>query len=187
MQYAEPFTHSGALFNYTLSNAFTLNAGAVAGWDNFGHNLSNWNFLSGISWTNKDTGSAVALSVISGDIDDVRVQNRTVYSLVISQNFTEKLKYIFQHDFGFQERANIHEKDAFWYGINQYLIYEFSDAISTGIRIEWFRDADGVRIIPGNAGHYFALTAGVNWKPQAWLILRPEFRYDWAESTTKMF
>jgi len=182
MQYGEPFTHTGALFSYALNENFTLNAGSVAGWDNFDENLANWNFLGGMSWTNDEATSAVSWSVISGDTDDVQAANRTVSSLVISHSFTDKLQYVLQHDFGFQEQAAATGQDAFWYGINQYLIYDITDSISAGLRGEWFRDANGTRVIADNPGHYFALTAGVNWKPKGWLTLRPEVRYDWGDA-----
>jgi len=182
MQYGEPFTHTGALFSYALNENFTLTAGTVAGWDNFAENLANWNFLGGMSWANGEATSAVSWSVINGDTDDVTAANRTVSSLVISHSLTDKLQYVFQHDFGFQEQAAATGQDAFWYGINQYLIYKVSDSISAGLRGEWFRDANGTRVIADNPGHYFALTAGMNWKPKGWLTLRPEVRYDWADA-----
>ena len=182
MQYGEPFTHTGVLFSYALNENFALNAGTVAGWANFDENLANWNFLGGVSWTNDDATDAVSWSVISGDTDDVQSANLTVSSLVISHSFTDKLHYIFEHDFGFQEQATATGQDAYWYGINQYLICDFTESISGGLRVEWFRDANGTRVITGSRGNYFELTAGVNWKPQGWLILRPEVRYDWADT-----
>jgi hypothetical protein len=182
MQYGEPFTHTGALLSYALNENFTLNAGAVAGWDNFDENLSNWNFLGGISWTNDEATNTVSWSMVSGDTDDVLSTNRTVSSLVVSHNFTDKLEYVFEHDFGFQEQAAASGRDAFWYGINQYLTYDFTDTLSAGLRAEWFRDANGTRVTAGNPADYFALTTGVNWKPQSWLTLRPEVRYDRADA-----
>jgi hypothetical protein len=187
MQYGEPFTHTGALLTYALNDEFTLNAGAVDGWDNFDKNLGNWNFLGGLSWTNAEATSAVSWSVISGDVDDVTSENRTVSSLVITHSFTDKLQYIFQHDFGYQQQATINAKDAFWYGVNQYLFYDFTDKVSAGLRGEWFRDDQGGRLNVGVPGHFFALTAGINWKPQEWLILRPELRYDWADSAVNVY
>lgn len=187
MQYGEPFTHTGILFNYALNDNFTINAGTVAGWDNFRENLANWNFLGGLTWANDEATSSMAWSLISGDVDDVSSENRTVSSLVISHSFTDKLQYVFQHDFGYQQQAANSGKDAFWYGINQYVFYELTDTVSAGFRGEWFRDADGVRVQSGNRGDYFALTGGINWKPLQWLTLRPEIRYDWVDSKTGLF
>lgn len=83
----------------------SINAGVVNGWDNFDENLSNWNFLGNISWSDDDEVSSVVLSLITGDTDDITSENRTMYSLVATHHFNEQLHYIFQHDFGFQERA----------------------------------------------------------------------------------
>jgi hypothetical protein len=187
MQYAEPFTHTGVLLSYSLNNNFTLNAGSVTGWDNFDENLANWNFLGGLSWTNDEATDAVSWSVISGDVDDVTSENRTMYSLVVSHSFTNQLHYVFQHDLGYQQQATASGKDAYWYGINQYMFYDFTNTISGGIRGEWFRDNNGARLNIGTPGNYFALTAGVNWKPKDWLTLRPEVRYDWADSNVNTY
>lgn len=187
MQYGEPFTHTGVLFNYGLNDNFTLNAGTVAGWDNFRENLANWSFLGGLTWTNDDATTSVAWSVVSGDVDDVTSESRTVSAWVVSHSFTDKLQYVFQHDFGYQQSATLTGKDAFWYGINQYLFYEFSESLSAGFRGEWFRDANGVRVMPGNSGDYFALTGGINWKLQPWLTIRPEARYDWVDAKTEVY
>ena len=182
MQYGEPFTHTGILLSYALNDDFTLNAGSVTGWNNFDKDASNMNFLGGVSWTNDKATSSASWSVVSGDVDSTASNNRTVSSLVISHSFTEKLQYVFQHDFGYQQQATVALKDAYWYGINQNLFYDFTDTFSAGLRGEWFRDSNGTLLNFGSAGHYYALTAGVNWKPKEWLMLRPEIRYDWADS-----
>jgi hypothetical protein len=98
-------------------------------------------------------------------------------------------------------------ENARWYGINQYLLYDINDKVSAGLRAEWFRDHNGFRILgPGrcvaatNAGgnyacgpdfanylwegsNYYAVTAGLTYKPAKWLNLRPNIRYDWTDKT----
>jgi hypothetical protein len=82
--------------------------------------------------------------------------------------------------------------DAEWYGLNQYLLYRINPRLGANLRAEWLRDDDGARIAgPGNingisawngagyAGDFYGLTAGLNWRPQANLLFRPEIRYDW--------
>lgn len=188
MQYGEPFTHSGVLFSYAVNNNFTVNSGAVTGWDNFDKHLANWNFLGDLSWTNDEASSAVSWSVISGDVSNrVASSNRTLSSLVISQSLGDKLQYVFQNDIGYQRQAINSANDVFWYGINQYLFYDVTDTVSAGIRGEWFRDNNGTRLNIGSPGDYYAITAGVNWKAVSWLTLRPELRYDWAHSKTKAY
>ena len=96
-------------------------------------------------------------------------------------------------------------QNAEWYGINSHLTYDLKDDLTIGMRAEWFDDANGFRVwSPGRvaaatyvnasggassyagstytsnaaAVNYYQLTFGANWKPVAWLNLRPNVRYD---------
>lgn len=105
-------------------------------------------------------------------------------------------------------------ENAQWYGINQYLMYDATDKVTVGMRAEWFRDANGFRVAgvgrcggttnvdaagnassygcpngvggayPWAASNYYALTAGVTYKPAKWLMLRSNLRYDYADIKT---
>ena len=187
MQYGEPFTNSGVLFEYSLNDNFTLSAGTVSGWDNLNFNFANMNFLGGLSWVNDEATDSVSWSVISGDVQNTNSENRTMYSLVASHSFNEQLHYVFQHDFGYQAQSTTLNTDGYWYGINQYMFYDFTNTFSGGLRGEWFRDNNGTRLNIGSSGSYFELTAGVNWKPRDWFTLRPEVRYDWADSNVNTY
>ncbi len=187
MQYGEPFSHTGVLINYPLNNNFSINLGSVNGWDNFDENFGNWNFIGNISWSDDEDSTSAVFSVITGDIDDSTSENRTMYSLVITHHFNEELHYILQHDLGFQEQTGANGNDAYWYGVNQYLFYDYSDSVSFGIRAEWFRDDGASRLNIGDSGHFFALSTGLNWAPKPWMKLRPEIRYDWADSDRDVF
>ncbi|MGR8934424.1 MAG: porin [Gammaproteobacteria bacterium] len=98
-------------------------------------------------------------------------------------------------------------EDARWYGINTYLLYDVNDKVSAGIRGEWFRDHNGFKVLgPGRCiaattatdnfacgadygnytwegSNYYAVTAGMSYKPANWLTLRPNLRYDWTDKT----
>jgi hypothetical protein len=184
MQYGEPFTHWGGLFSKSFCDGqYTVTAGAVQGWDNLSdtadHNLA---FLGGVS-AEVAEGTVLTASVISGN--EGRSANRTMYSLVLSHQFSDKLKWVAQHDLGVQEVNG--GGDAQWYGLNNYLIYSISDTLSTGFRAEWFNDDDGVRVAGlrsgyGGRGNYYGLTWGVNVNPVSYLTIRPELRYDFVRS-----
>ena len=113
-----------------------------------------------------------------------------------------------QHDHGFANGVLVGAGtpvDAEWYGVNMHLTYDIKDNLTGGIRTEWFRDQNGFRVCsPGRvsaatdntgvsyaanfaanctASTYYAVTAGLNWKPMTWLNLRPNVRYDWADGT----
>lgn len=197
MQYGEPFTHTGVLGNYKLSDKLSASAGIVQGWDNFDDTNHAKSFLGGLTYTNADSGTTVAFAIVTGeeklnftDPNDHYRNNRTMYSIVITQNLTEKLTYVIQHDRGAQQGA-IPYTDAFgdnyrrkaeWYGINQYLFYQINDDLKAGVRYEWFRDDDGFRVISDQQGaNYHELSAGLNWKLCDCLMIRPECRWDWAD------
>lgn len=195
MQYAEPFTHTGVLFETPITNNFSLTAGAVLGWDNFGDDTDIWNFLGGINWTSDDEATSIAIAAVQGVVSEARPNDdRWVYSVVISHDITDRLHYLIQHDHGREEGAIAgSSRDAEWYGINQYLTYDISDTLTAGLRAEWFRDDDGTRVVApiraavqtsgtnGVGTSYYAITAGLNVKAANWITVRPEVRYDWAD------
>jgi hypothetical protein len=194
MQYGEPFTHTGALFSMPLVSNLTLTVGAVAGWDNFTDNLDNaWSFIGGLNWSNGVEGQgalSLALTGIHGQVVEDDRSDRSLYSLVLSYDLTDKLHYTLQHDHGWQTTKGL-DQDAHWYGINNYLSYDLSDTLALGARVEWFRDEQGIRVIslggdgvrPGKSANFYAATLGFNFKPTPWFKIRPEIRYDWSENT----
>ncbi len=180
MQYGEPFTHTGILLKYPLNDNVGLTGGVVSGWDSFFQEPAN--FLGGINFASDDESTSLALSITTGEAGRFdRHSNRTMYSVVFNNDFTENLHYTFHHDFGIQENGAGEGKDANWYGVNQYLVYDLADTLSVGIRGEWFRDEDGTRVTDFS-NSYFAVTGGINWSPVPWLTVRPEVRYDMATS-----
>lgn len=185
--YAEPFTHTGALATYQISDKLSGSAGWVNGWDaGFGNNNTGSSFLGGLTLTFSEKAS-LAWYLCAGYWGTGRAfegapdNDAFMQSIVFTYKLTEKWTYIFQHDYG----MNYNRPDSTaWYGINQYLTYTINDCLGFGGRIEWFRDDDGVRVIAGNSGNYSEMTLGLNWKPRANFLIRPELRYDWYNGTT---
>jgi len=162
----EPFTHTGALATYTLNDAVTLYGGWTAGWDTgFDQVASGSSFLGGIGLQLSDAlnvtyaTSSGNFGARSGGADGY------MHSMVFNVNLTENLNYILQGDM-LRIRAT-GEDDL---GINQYLIWSVSDRFGIGGRAEWWKD-EGV-------SHYSA-TGGVNIRPCADIVLRPEVRQNW--------
>jgi len=178
MLYAEPFTHTGALFSYDINDNFSVNGGAVMGWDNMTENAGSWSFLGGGSWTSTDQASSVTVQLISGGQSDITPGNTTMYSVVATHDFTDNFHYLIQHDFGTAEDiSGSHDR---WYGINQYITYDMTDKLSIGLRAEWFNDVDSARV--SNMGaNYLAASVGLNYSLTSWFKVRPEIRYDWAD------
>jgi hypothetical protein len=183
MNFGEPFTHTGVLASYACSDDVTLHGGWVAGWDTGFENPDDASmFLGGLS---VPIGESIAMSwMLTAGNNGTGAGDLYMNSFVFDVTLTEKLHYIFQHDLGLI--TNEPGVNSQWYGINQYLLYSLNDCWGIGGRFEWFRDDDGARVIVndqgvGNAGDYYALSLGLNWKPHANVVLRPELRYDWYE------
>jgi len=182
MLYAEPFTHTGAMLSYDINDNFSINGGAVMGWDNMTENAGAWSFLGGGSWTSNDQATSVTVQLISGNTSDTEASNRTMYSIVAMHDFTDSFHYVLQHDFGTQIRADsVDQRSGNWFGINQYFVYDIIDQVSVGLRAEWFNDKGGAQRVNEVGANYLAASFGVNYTPLPWLKLRPEIRLDWAD------
>lgn len=181
MQYAEPFTHWGALTSYQLSDEVTVTGGAVRGWDNLEDpNDGNLSFLGSVGITPSEDTS-ITFSLISGN-EGVNTQ-RNMYSFVFVKALSDEFKYVLQHDFGYQE--GIDGADAAkWFGVNNYVIYHYTDMVDFGARLEWFRDDDGTRVVGVRSGaggvpaDYYAASVAANVHMNNHLLLRPEVRID---------
>lgn len=179
MRYGEPFTHMGAMLSYPINANFTIKSGIVTGWDSLSRHIPN--YMGSASYVTDNEKTSLTLALITGDARTANLHenhNRTMYSIVLEHWFSEKLHYIFQHDFA-TEVKTAESPSAAWYGINQYLLYDISNQLEAGLRFEWFRDKNGTRVMgDGNTEDFIGVTAGLNYKPIAGITLRPEIRYD---------
>jgi Putative beta-barrel porin-2, OmpL-like. bbp2 len=211
MQYGEPFTHTGILGNYAVdSNWSVMGGSATGGWDGgWDKQLGNWAGIAGATWASDDKGTSANISGTYGGTSEHSSQPWGLYSIVLKHNITPATHLVLQHDHGYANGVLLGgvATDAEWYGINTHLYYDVKDNVSVGVRGEWFRDQNGFRVCsPGriaaatngagnsyaagdkpnysncNAGSYYAVTAGVNWKPMKWLNIRPNVRYDWVDT-----
>jgi Putative beta-barrel porin-2, OmpL-like. bbp2 len=162
-QYGEPFTHTGILGNYAFDDNWSVMAGTVTGsatggWDgNFNTNLSNWDFIGGATWTSDDKAYSLNLTSTAGAASATDSNPWAIYSLVGKGNWLDNtLHYVIQHDQGFANNVitAAGQKNAQWYGLNQYIMYDIEDNLGIGLRAEWWRDQDGFRLNsgPGRCG-----------------------------------
>lgn len=198
MQFGEPFTHTGIMANYTVDDNWAVMGGAVTGsatggWDgSWDQQLGNWAGLMGTTWTSTDKNTSVNVSGTYGARSEISDDDWSLYSIVFKHNVTEKAHLMVQHDHGFADGliTGTGIADTEWYGVNTHFTYDVMDNLVAGVRGEWFRDQNGVRVCsPARTaascapGSFYAVTAGVTWKPLKWLNLRPNVRYDWADGT----
>jgi hypothetical protein len=223
MQYGEPFTHTGILDVWTVNDQMTVYGGITNGWDNFSDPInvlgianpgypganSNAAFLGGVTFKNSDETQALTVTTSSGNeiggftTPLATIGNRSIISTVYTNELNDKMTYVLQNDNGWQfnaigvaETIGQQAGTAQWYGINQYLFYNFTETLIGGMRLEWFRDNNGYRVYAplrnywvnpagngtwatGFQGNFWQATWGLNWRATNNWIIRPELRYDW--------
>ena len=163
MYNSEPFTHTGVLSTLTLTEKVTGYAGWTLGWDTgFNQNQGGNSFLGGFSVQVTDS-TAITYITTFGDFGD-RGEGYS-HSIVMDSGLADNLNYVFQSDF---VDAGGGDSDI---GVNQYLIYSLTERLGIGTRVEWWHD-DGVS--------YNEATFGINFRPCANVVVRPEFRHDWS-------
>ncbi len=198
-QYGEPFTHTGVLGNYQITEKVNWGAGIIHGWDNFNNAFNKHaGYLGTLTITGDNKDSLAWVQVFSLEPTKNAAQtfsDRYFQTLVYTRPFKEKWTYVAQSDFGVQGAATSTGKTARWYGFNQYLYWKKNDVWSWGINFEWFRDEEGFRVgaavpspgspnalgypLSGFAGNFYQTTMGPRWTPLPNVTVRPNFRCDW--------
>ncbi|NQT37099.1 MAG: porin [Planctomycetes bacterium] len=190
MQYGEPFTHTGVLGIYDLSDRVTVTGGVHRGNDQFDDTdgLDALGFLGGVSLNSCDKKKSLAFALSASE--DGPGISTTIYSVVGTWKPGRRFTYVLQHDYG-QTWDGGRRTLSEWYGLNQYFLYQINNCWSAGVRAEVFRDNNGTRVAglgDGNLnagpfiGNFYEVTAGLNWTPHPNITVRPEARWDWFDA-----
>ena len=197
MYNSEPFTHTGAVFTYDMSEDIDIFGGYVFGWDS-GFEDNGDAVIAGSSVQVTDDVNFTS-TLVAGRFNDANanrvfdngsiggVENGYMQSNVANIQLTEDLNYIFQSDIlDTEDASGATVRKTF--GINQYLIRQFGDCVGMGARFEWWNVDSASQGFYGNdvapfQGDYdiYALTLGMNVRPHANLVVRPEIRWDWVD------
>lgn len=165
----EPFTHTGVLSSYDANDSTTVYAGWTLGWDTgFAQSEGGSNWLGGFS---KSLGDNFTFTYISTAGNFGVRGGGYSHSMVFDMNLTDRLSYIVQSDLLSTDKRGGNNNEL---GVNQYLIYELTERLAAGTRVEWWKTDR-----TGTARSTYALTSGVNIKPSENIIIRPETRYNW--------
>ena len=109
-----------------------------------------------------------------------------LFTQVVVHEWTDRLSTIAEADEAFQDAVpglgpRGGPRNASWYGLSGWTLYELTDTLTGVARAEVFRDNNGVRT--GFADTFYESTLGLIDKPRPWLWLRPEVRYDWSQKS----
>jgi hypothetical protein len=182
--FSEPFTHTGALATYNASDDITVWGGYSMGWDS-GFDDNGDAFLGGISASLTDD-LTLTYATVGGRFVEPWTGNGTArgyqHSIVADYAVSDSLQYIFQNDVLATDLADgSNARDTV--GINQYLLKTINDCWGVGARFEWWNVQE--QAAPSSSDVY-ALTLGVNYRPHANVIVRPEIRWDWNDDQVQV-
>lgn len=181
--YAIPFTHTGLMIGYPISNTISANIHIVNGWDNVEDNNKSKTFGLNFGYTPNESYSFLFNLMYGPEQNSNTSNNRFLFDWVSTLKPLKNLTLILNVDYGVEEGIDPSSKDADWKGISAIVKYEFNDNYTIAIRGEYFKDTDGVRT--GIAQEVKEITITPEIKLASGLILRPEYRHDW--STKKAF
>jgi hypothetical protein len=151
---AIPFTNTGLLATYPITDKLSVTAGPVVGWDKVASFNNGWTGMGNATYVFNDKVT-VAGNAIWGP-EQVHLDNkRTVLDLVTTVKPTPELTLNLNYDWGHEPGASVKGGTALWQGISLIANYNFTDRLSTAARAEWFEDHGGSR-----TGHVQGLYEG---------------------------
>jgi hypothetical protein len=173
--YSEPFTHTGALATYKVNDDISVWNGYSLGFDS-GFEDNGDAYLGGTTMQLTDDLQLI-YALIAGrfeDGDGAGIQNGYMHSLIGNYALTDSVQYIVQNDIR-STKTSTGDVATDTFGINQYLIKTLSDRWGVGGRFEWYQ-SEG--IFSADQSDIYALTGGLNYRPTANAVVRPEIRWD---------
>ncbi|MCH7685141.1 MAG: porin [Planctomycetes bacterium] len=184
----EPNTDTGVQLSYGFDDNWSLVAAVTRGLDVWDDGNNRVGFTASLGWESDDGDTSISYALyydglcLSCSPVDQHIP-QYLASLVVEQKLSENLMYVFWHDHGFADDPAMTPSNASWYSIVQYLLYEVNDCWTANARLEWVRDQDGF-LMASSTGDLWGMTLGLNYKPTANLVYRPEIRWDWSDGLT---
>lgn len=167
-RFIEPFSHSGVLAQRNVG-AMTQIVGVTAGWDTaFESNSGGFNLLTGMRF---QPNSRTRISTTSSIGDTGYRGSGTLWSGVAEVQLAPKVQYIGQFDM-----LGLQTSDEFAF-INS-LYYCHNRCLAFGSRLEWWK-SDQLQAATSST---YDFTMGLNYRPNANILFRPEVRWDWGQS-----
>lgn len=195
-----PYTHTGGLASYPITDMVTVTAGGVIGWDNFFDNNSNPSAIGQIALTPNDKAELYLNGIIGpeqtcrpnpGVLPTLQGQGcdsnmRGMVDVVLNVNPVEDVGMSF--NFGWGSESEVSQvnpgRHAQWIGASGTVWYDFLDCFTVATRGEWFQDAQGARLasvdINGNpiGATVWAVTGDLKAMLSEHVYVRSEYRYD---------
>lgn len=171
-----PFTHTGGLATYPVTDKLSVTGGAVVGWDNVADNNDSPSFMGNITYVATDWLTLSGNGIYGPEQTSKIGRKRGVADFVATVKPTSALTLLLNYDWGHEENAGLGPGDAIWQGFAGVANYQFTDRFSTAVRGEWFEDANGART--GIRQALYAGTVTAKYQLTQHLYMRAEYRRD---------
>jgi putative OmpL-like beta-barrel porin-2 len=186
-----PYTHTGVLATYPFTSWFSLTLGFTNGWDNADNNNGYLRPIGSFAFTPMDKLTATTSFLVGPEqnrsqMRGDRIDNRWIVDTTILYTGIDKWTLGVNFDFAGEEReptlaSTRNNGDASWGGIAGYVGYDWTTALQTMLRVEYFADVSGVKngiLPPGQRLNLYEVTATGTYKIWKGLLGRLEYRHD---------
>jgi hypothetical protein len=178
----EPFTHTGVLLEQKVADDITVLGGWTAGWDTGFDRNGGSAFIGGVKLQVTENASFSYMTSwgdagYDGPNGPGSDANGYFHTLLFKWNITDNWNYVCQSNLVDNDRLVGSSEDAL--SLNNYLYYKLNECWTVGTRLEWFKHAHftGGRY-QGAENEVVDLTVGLNYRPAANVVVRPELRWD---------
>jgi hypothetical protein len=185
--FAIPFTHTGVLVSYPVSELLSVTAGVVNGWDNVVDANDGKTFLGSLGLTPWEGLSWTFNGVYGPEQAERGGAKRGVFDTVLSYTPWEHLEVVLNYDRGTERGLLADGQEALWQGVagivsvgGGFFRPEWVP-FSLAVRGEWFADADNTRFgVEGLEGglEVWEVTTTLKWQVSEYLQARLEYRHD---------
>jgi Putative beta-barrel porin-2, OmpL-like. bbp2 len=189
-----PYTHTGLLATYPITKWFSLTLGFTNGWDSSDNINGYLKPIGSVAFTPTDKLAATVSFLVGPEQTRAQmkgddVNNRWVVDTTILYTGIDRVTLALNFDVAGEEHdpaltgiPGRRHTNSSWGGVAGYVGYDWTKALRTVVRLEYFADPQGVRssetIVPGHDVQLWEITATVEYKIWRGLVGRLEYRHD---------
>lgn len=177
--FAIPFTHTGLLLNYPISDIIDLTGGVVNGWDNIDDNNNAKTGIGAIGFNFSDNLTVSLAGIYGAEQDDRDGPKRWVIDFLTMFKPIEPLTLVLNYDYGREDEVVLVDtalSDAKWQGVELIAHYAVTEKFGVAVRGEFFNDEDGART--GRRQDLWETTLTLSYKWVEPFETRLEYRHD---------
>ena len=192
--FSAPLTHVGALLTYQPLSWLSVTFGTVVGWDDAKDNNSTMSYTGQFAFTPIKDMTANLNWITGAEQNHNNGDPRTVLDFVFNYTGFKNLTLGLNVDYGWEydeaylkSTGTRQDNNASWWGWAAYAAYDWTEKLRTALRLEYFKDAEGVRTQlspPGNKLDLWEVTLTAQYKVWKGLVARVEYRHDSANQKT---